>query len=234
MIRVEREDDFRQVEEMVRDAFWNLYMPGANEHFILHRMRNKPEFIKELSLVYIDPSSSSQNILGHIAYTRSYIQDERDVDNKHEVVTFGPLSVEPSMKRKGIGFKLVTHSMDLAMKMGFRAVVIKGYPCYYKRFGFLNGKTFGIADSDGSFPKGLQVKELSDGALSGVSGRFIESSVFVTKENDLELFDKSFLFKEKFVTESQKMFEKMIFLKCDDPDPVDLEVKCRSVERILD
>ena len=231
MIRIETENDFRQVEEMVRDAFWNLYMPGADEHFIVHTMRSKPEFVKELSLVYIDPQS--QNIIGHIAYTRSYIHDSKN-GSKHEVVTFGPLSVESSMQGKGIGSKLVLHSMNLAKEMGFRAVIIKGYPCYYRRFGFVNGKLFDISSSDGSFPKALQVKELYNGALNEISGCFYESNVFETNFNELELFEKSFSFKEKFVTKSQKMFEKMVFLKYDDMDPVELEDTCHSFERILD
>ena len=166
MNRVEQEKDHKQVETLVRDAFWNVYTPGANEHFILHNLRENSDFIRELSLVALHENDLNE-IIGHIAYTKSHIsQHYNGSDLKHNVITFGPLSVASHMQGKGIGTRLVIDSMKLAKEMGHRAVVIYGYPNYYKRFGFVNGKHFGIASSDGSFPKSLLVKELVGNFLS--------------------------------------------------------------------
>jgi putative acetyltransferase len=235
MIRVEQEKEFKQVETLVRDAFWNLYTPGANEHFILHNIRGNTDFIKELSLVALNDSDSNE-IIGQIAYTKSHIlQHVNGSDLKHNVITFGPLSVASYMQGKGIGTRLVIDSMKLAKEMGFKVVVIYGYPNYYKRFGFVNGKHFGISSSNGSFPKSLLVKELFAGGLSGICGKFFESKAFEdlnNKSEKCELFDKSFEFKEKFVTPSQKMFKIMINLKWNDPGPVGLSEMCHSLEEI--
>ena len=50
-IRLETEDDYRAVEELTRNAFWNVYKPGADEHYYVHMMRKHPDFIPELAFV---------------------------------------------------------------------------------------------------------------------------------------------------------------------------------------
>jgi len=219
----------KTIRKLKRDAFWNVYTPGANEHFILHNIRGNTDLIKELSLVTLNENDSNE-IIGHIAYTKSHIS-QHGSDLKHNVITFGPLSVASYMQGKGIGTRLVIDSMKLAKEMGFRAVVIYGYPNYYKRFGFVNGKHFGISSSDGSFPKSLLVKELCRGGLSGICGKFFESKAFDdlnSQSEACEMFEKNFECKEKFATPSQKMFEIMINLKWNDPDPIGLREMCHS------
>ena len=51
IMRNETENDYRVVEEITREAFWNLYVPGCNEHYIVHVMRDHPDFLKELDFV---------------------------------------------------------------------------------------------------------------------------------------------------------------------------------------
>ena len=51
IIRNETEKDYRAVEELTREAFWNVYKPGADEHYYVHMMRNHPDFIPELAFV---------------------------------------------------------------------------------------------------------------------------------------------------------------------------------------
>ena len=214
-IRLEQEEDHRIVEELTREAFWNLFHPGADKHFLIHSLRKSPDFIKELCLVAL----IDKKIVGSIAYTLSSIKDDSNQD--HQVITFGPLSVLPSCHSKGVGSALVNYSLEKAAIMGFKAVVIQGYPSYYKRFGFQNAQMFNISASDGSYPKGLLVKELYDNTLSGISGKFYESKAFVLDKEEFENFEKTFSFKEKFQTPSQKLFEKMVCLKFDDPEPTD-------------
>ncbi|PZW68277.1 hypothetical protein C8E88_101819, partial [Fibrobacter sp. UWR1] len=50
-IRQEQPADFSAVENLTREAFWNVYRPGCLEHYVLHCYRSNPGFIPELSLV---------------------------------------------------------------------------------------------------------------------------------------------------------------------------------------
>lgn len=203
-IRLETKKDYRGVEEVTREAFWNFYVPGCNEHLILHNMRKSKDFIPELDFVAV----KDERIVGNIVYTHSKVVKEDG--GEQAVVTFGPLSVLPEFQNQGVGGALIKHSSAKAKKIGFKAILIYGYPDYYKRFGFLGGKKFGISRSDGVFPKALQVLELSEGALRGIQGKFIESAVFETNSDELDEFDKSFPPKEKFETKSQENFANMV------------------------
>ena len=51
VIRLEKIEDHRAVEELVREAFWNVYRPGCSEHYVIHVLREDPAFVKELDLV---------------------------------------------------------------------------------------------------------------------------------------------------------------------------------------
>ena len=88
-IRLEEKNDYRKVEEMVREAFWNLYVPGANEHFIVYSLRNSEGAVPELNFIALKDGE----IVGQIFYTKAEIKDK---DGKsHEILHFGPLSVAP-------------------------------------------------------------------------------------------------------------------------------------------
>lgn len=198
-IRQEEEADYHEVEKMVKRAFWNVYVPGASEHFILHKIRNCQAFIKELSLLAI----VNGEIAGNIVYTASWIKGEADT----RVITFGPLSVMPEARGQGIGGRLVRLSMDMAAAMGHRAIMVYGHPAYYERFGFVNSKRYNISAADGRFLQALLALELYEGALRGVSGRFFEDSVFgEMDEREFLEFDKKFPQYKKKRTASQVEF----------------------------
>lgn len=204
-IRLEQGKDHRIVEELTREAFWNLYVPGATEHYIVHSLRKSPAFVRDLDFV----AEVDGRVAGNIVYSRSMVIDEDEVE--HEVLTFGPISVLPEYQKLGIGRALILHSLQAAAEMDFPAVVIYGDPEYYqKKLGFVNGKEYGISAADGRFMQALHVWELHKGDLSHISGRFVESDLFVPKEADFEAFEKTFPYKEKLVTESQKWFAKMV------------------------
>ena len=214
IIRKEQENDHRKVEELTREAFWNIYEPGTNKHLFIHKLRKTNDLIKELCLVAV----YQDQIVGNITYSKSIIINKND-NKTHEVVTFGPISVLPALQQKGIGAALIKQSIKIATEMGYKAIVIKGYPQIYKKFGFQNGKKFGICAADGSYPKWLLVIELYNGALNDINGVFIKNNVLHTDPVELEDFDKKFPFKEKLVTESQEYFKIMVNLKYEDPDP---------------
>jgi putative acetyltransferase len=207
-IRKETRKDYRIVEELTREAFWNLYVPGCSEHFVLHNLRNSPDFIPELSFVALEDGK----IVGHIAYSHGAIQDEKSVT--HPVICFGPVSVLPAFQKQGIGGALINHTLNLARAMeDYPAVLIYGDPRYYSRFGFRCAEKFDIKTSDGKFAVALLALELKPNALSKIPGRFIESAAFAVDENQFAEFDKTFPYKEKTETDSQREFRIMASLR---------------------
>ena len=203
-IRLEEPKDYRIVEELTREAFWNLHVPGCDEHLLAHNLRTCASFVRELDYVAV----ADGEIVGNIMYCRSKIVEEGGTE--HGVLTFGPVSVWPRLQGKGIGGALIRHSLAAAADMGFTSVLIYGDPDYYVRFGFRPAQAYEIRTAHGSFHKALQALELVPGALDGISGCFFEGDDYHVDETDLEAFDSAFPPKEKFVTESQKRFLEML------------------------
>jgi predicted N-acetyltransferase YhbS len=201
-VRLEKEEDCREVENLVRDAFWDLYHPGCSEHFILHKMRNIPAFIQELDLVACD----GQKIVGQIAYTKAKVINNKN--EEFEVLCMGPLAVLPSYQKKGIGTLLVEESIKKATDLGYKAIIIFGEPKYYHRFGFQDAKEYGIQTADGqNFEAFMALMLTQDGLLkndySKIEGRFYADPVFEPKPEEVDEFDKQFSPREKHVTETQ-------------------------------
>ena len=159
IIRNEQINEYRTVEELTREAFWNLYVPGCNEHFILHNLRNRSDFIPELDFV----AEKEGQIVGQIVYSRGIIKYIQDAEK--EVISFGPVSVLPALQKQGIGSTLITHTINLAQEMGFPAICIYGDPRYYSRFGFRCAEKYEIKTADEKFAVALQVRGLQWGVL---------------------------------------------------------------------
>ncbi len=200
-IRNEEQRDHRIVEELTREAFWNHYAPGCCEHLLLHQLRECPDFIPELDFVAV----RGAQIVGNIVYTRSKVVSRNGTELP--TITFGPVAVIPECQKRGYGAALVEHSMGIARKMKFGAILIYGDPAYYGRFGFTGSSRFGICRVDGKFPKALLAVELRNGYFDGCNGYFGESPFFQFDETELAEFDGGFPPKEKFVTERQKCHE---------------------------
>ena len=200
-IRNEESKDYRRVEEVAREAFWNLYFPGGHEHYVVHKMRNHPDFIKELAFVI----EVDGEIAGGIFYTHSKIVSE---DNEeYETISFGPVFISPEYHRKGLGRKLITHSIGVAKEIGYRAILTLGYPYHYEPYGFLGGRKYNISMTDGEFYKGLLVLPLYESALDDISGYADFSDVFDVTQEEVDEFDKSFPPKEKKYQASQDEYE---------------------------
>ncbi len=170
-IRNETEKDYRIVEELTREAFWNLYFPGCNEHYVVHVMRNHEDFLKELDFV----AESKGKIVGNIMYTKAWLIDE--TGKAMEIVCFGPICVLPEYQRKGIGSALINHTKNIAMKKGVKAIVIFGDPHNYCKHGFKSSKDFNISDNTGSYPHGMLALELEEGVLAGHKWKYKYSEV---------------------------------------------------------
>ena len=200
VIRNERESDYRKVEEIHRDAFWNLYVPGCSEHYLAHIMRGHKDFVAGLDYV----CEWDGQVIGNIMYTKSRLVDEQK--NTVETLTFGPVGIAPAFQRQGIGRTLLEKSLDEAAQMGYKAVVIFGNPSNYVARGFRSSKRYNVCLEGDVFPAALLVKELEPGFFDGRKYYFYESSVFEIEEGEAEAFDKSFACREKAFQPSQEEF----------------------------
>lgn len=201
-IRNEQENDHRVVEETMREAFWNLYVPGADEHYLVHELRKSPDYIPALSFVAV----LDGDIVGSIFFTKSYVLDKQG--RKHDTITFGPVSVLPALHGQGIGTELINHAIAAAKQLGYPVILIYGYEGYYRRFGFRHAKEFGITNPDGKYPAAHLALALKPGALNGISGKAYESGVFEMDEQKAAAYDALFPPKEKKAMPSQRVFEK--------------------------
>jgi len=195
-LRPEEEKDYNSVENLTREAFWNVYTPGCDEHLLIHNIRNKKVFIKELDYVAV----YNDEIIGNIVYAKAKIIG---INKEYDVITFGPVSVLPAYQKKGIGKKLIEHTIAKSKEMGFNAVIIYGNPKYYERFGFKNSKEYKITDMEGNYNDALMALELYPGALNNINGKFFEGEAYKIDKKELEIFEKNFPYKEKLVLDTQ-------------------------------
>ena len=193
-IRLEKAEDYREVENLVRESFWNVYRPGCSEHFVIHVLRDDPAFVKELDFVM------EQNgvLIGQNMFMRTVINadDGRVID----VLTMGPIGITPELKRKGYGKKLLDYSLEKAAAMGFGAVLFEGNIGFYGHSGFTYARSFGIRYHD--LPEGADdsfflCKELIPGFLDGITGVYQTPRGYYVDDADVEKFDKAFPHKEK-------------------------------------
>ena len=194
IIRNERKDEQREVENLVRESFWNVYRPGCLEHYVLNQLRNDKAFIHELNFVM----EKDGKIIGQNMFMHAVIKadDGRDIP----ILTMGPICIANELKRQGYGKILLDYSLEKATKMGFGAICFEGNIGFYGKSGFTYASEFGIryhdlpADADASF---FLCKELILGYLSGVTGEYTPPQGYFVDEDEAEEFDKGFSYKEK-------------------------------------
>lgn len=200
IIRNETENDYRTVEKITRDAFWDVNVPGCCEHYLAHVLRGHEDFIRELDFV----AELDGQIMGNIMYTKSALIDENCAEK--EILTFGPVSIAPEFQRMGYGKSLIEYSLEKAAEMGHEAVVIFGSPANYIPCGFKSCKKYSVSLADGTYPCAMLVKELKHDALSGKKWIYRESPAYNFDEKDAEEFDKQFEKREKGYRRSQEEF----------------------------
>lgn len=199
-IRNEKESDYRQVEEMTRDAFYNLYVPGCDEHYLVHDMRSHADFVPELDFVL----EENHRVVGNIMYTKARLVG--DTGEEKQIVTFGPLCVAPGHQRKGYGKMLMEHSFQKAAELGYEVVVIFGSPSNYVSSGFQSCKRFNLCAENGTHPAAMLVKELKPGTLDGKKWIYHDSPVMCVDEKAAQRFDESFETRKKEWQTSQEEF----------------------------
>lgn len=186
-IRLENKDDYRTVENLTREAFWNVYRPGCLEHYVLHCFREDPAFVPELDFVM----EADGERMGQIIYVRSEINC--DDERKIPIMTFGPISIAPSYKRQGYGKRLLDYSMEQAERMGAGALAITGNIDFYGKSGFVPAKTKGIRYADDPEADYFLIKELIPGFLEGISGSYRDPEGYFVCEKDPEGFEQFLL-----------------------------------------
>ncbi len=202
ILRHETENDYREVENLTREAFWNVYKPGCDEHYFVHMMRSHPDFIPELDFVL----EKDGKIIGNIMYTKAHLLSEDGV--KKEIVSFGPVCVAPEYQRQGYSRILIEHSFAKARELGYDVNINFGNPANYVGRGFVSCKKKNVCIGDGIFPTALLVCELIPGVLDGRRWQFLPSDADACCEDTaaVEAFDASFPPKEKHWMPSQEEF----------------------------
>ena len=202
-IRSERKEEQREVENLVREAFWNVYRPGCSEHYVIHVLRDDPAFVKELDFVM----EKEGKLIGQNIFMKTII--EADDGRIIPVLTMGPIGITPELKRKGYGKAILDYSLEKAKEMGFGAVLFEGNIDFYGKSGFDVASKFGIRyhdlpeDADSSF---FLCKELIHGYLDDVTGVYQTPQGYYVEDSDVEEFDKGFPPKEKLKLPGQ-LFE---------------------------
>ena len=194
IIRLERKEEQRQVEHLVRESFWNVYRPGCLEHYVLHCLREDEAFIPELDFVL----EKDGELIGQVIFMRAEIQ--ADDGRRIPILTMGPIGIAPQWKRQGYGKKLLDFALEKATDFGAGAVCFEGNIDFYGKSGFTVASAFGIRyhglpeGEDASF---FLCKELIDGYLDGVTGEYTTPKGYFVDEAEAEEFDKGFPRKEK-------------------------------------
>ena len=194
IIRPEKQEDYREVENLIRESFWNIYRPGCSEHYVIHVLRNDSAFVQELDFVM----EQDGKIIGQNMFMKTIIN--ADDGRVIPVLTMGPICIIPELKRHGYGKKLLDYCLDKAAELGFGAVLFEGNIDFYSKCGFDYARNFNIRyhdlpeDADSSF---FLCRELITGYLDGISGVYQTPKGYYVSDSDVEEFDKDFPPKEK-------------------------------------
>ena len=199
-IRNERETDYKTVEDITRKAFYNLYIPGCAEHYLVHIMRGHEDFIAELDFVI----ELDGQVIGNIMYTKAKLIDE--AGTKKETLTFGPVCIAPEHQRKGYGKMLLEHSFQEALVLGYDAVVIFGSPVNYVSSGFKSCKKYNVCLENNKFPAAMMVKELAPNVFDGRKWTYYDSPVMAISEQAAREYDDALEKMEKRYQPSQDEF----------------------------
>ena len=193
-IRLERKEDHREVEYLIRESFWNVYRPGCLEHYVIHQLRHDPAFVPELDFVM----EKDGRIIGQNMFMHATIQS--DDGREIPIMTMGPICIAPELKRQGYGKILLDYSLEQATQLGCGALCFEGNIGFYGKSGFTYAREFGLRYRD--LPEGaddsfLLCKELIPGYLDGITGVYQTPQGYYVDDSDVEEFDKAFPPKQK-------------------------------------
>lgn len=202
-IRLETPKDYRAVETLTREAFWNVYRPGCTEHFVINQYRKNPAFIPELSFVM----EENGRIIGHVMYSKAELL--LDDGSRFPSWTFGPISIHPEYQGRGYGLRLLNYSLSKAREMGVGFLCMEGNINFYHHAGFDLASRYHIhyyaEPKDDDVPYFL-AQELIPGYLGGIEATYQPPEGYFAAENNPEAFaeyEAGFPQKEKAFMEGQ-------------------------------
>ena len=194
IIRLEKKEEYREVENLVRESFWNVYRPGCLEHYVLNQLRNDKDFVPELDFVM----EKDGRLIGQNMFMKAVIKADNGKDIP--IMAMGPICIINELKRKGYGKILLDYSLEKAKELGCGAVCFEGNIDFYGKSGFTFASKFGIRyhglpeGADSSF---FLCKELIPCYLNGITGEYSTPKGYFVDEKEAEEFDKQFPPKEK-------------------------------------
>ena len=200
IIRLEKTEEHRETEALVREAFWNVYRPGCLEHYVLNQLRNDKAFVSELNFVM----EKDGRLIGQNMFMRAAIKADDGSDLP--IMTMGPICISPELQGQGYGKILLDYSLEKAAELGCGALCFEGNINFYGKSGFTYASEFGIRyhglpeGADASF---FLCKELKKGYLDGISGEYTPPKGYFVDEAEAEEFDKQFSPKEKLKLPTQ-------------------------------
>ena len=200
IIRLEKTEEHRETEALVREAFWNVYRPGCLEHYVLNQLRNDEAFVPELNFVM----EKDGTLIGQNMFMRAAIK--ADGGSALPIMTMGPICISPELQGQGYGKILLDYSLEKAAELGCGALCFEGNINFYGKSGFTYASEFGIRyhglpeGADASF---FLCKELKKGYLDGISGEYTPPKGYFVDEAEAEEFDKQFPPKEKLKLPTQ-------------------------------
>ena len=200
IIRLEKTEEHRETETLVREAFWNVYRPGCLEHYVLNQQRNDKAFVPELNFVL----ETDGRLIGQNMFMRAAIKADDGSDLP--IMTMGPICISPELQGQGYGKRLLDYSLEKAAELGCGALCFEGNINFYGKSGFTYASEFGIRyhglpeGADASF---FLCKELKKGYLDGISGEYTPPKGYFVDEAEAEEFDKQFPPKEKLKLPTQ-------------------------------
>jgi predicted N-acetyltransferase YhbS len=200
LIRREIEADYGSVEKLTRTAFYNLYVPGCHEHYLVHIMRSHEDFLPELDLVI----EVDDRLIGNIMYTKAKLIADDGTEKR--ILTFGPVCIEPEYQHMGYGKMLMEYSFEQATKLGYDTIVIFGDPNNYVSRGFVSCKKNNVCIETGQYPVAMLIKELKLGVFDGRKWIYHDSTVMQLDMEAAKRFDDGLEHMEKKWKPSQEAF----------------------------
>ncbi len=194
IIHLENLYDYRNVENLIRESFFNVYRPGCFEHYVMHTLRDDPDFVKELCFVM----EKDGELIGQNMFMKACISadDGRNIP----VLTMGPICIKPRLQRQGFGKTLLDYSLVEAQKLHYGAVLFEGNIAFYGKCGFDYASKFGIRyhglpqDADASF---FLCRELVKGYLKNITGEYATPQGYLVDPSAVEEFDQGFPYRKK-------------------------------------
>lgn len=172
LIRQEKENDYKNSEIVVKEAFRNAKYTDNTEHILVAKLRLSENFIPELSLV----AEQDKKIIGHLMFTKLIIDDE---GHNYNSLALAPVSVLPEYQNMGVGDKLIRKGLLIAKERGYKSVIVLGHKDYYPRFGFKPASRWEIRAPFEVEDEAFMALELVVGELNKIRGTVIYSKEFM-------------------------------------------------------